>query len=85
MIANNFTKEFVMNTAQRNQFLFIWKNVSDSGFLLSHFLKLPYYLLKYPLPILKALLFLPTVLAKRAAASKYWIRNDRDILKLWTR
>jgi O-antigen biosynthesis protein len=85
VIANNFTKEFVMNTAQRNQFLFIWKNISDPYFLLSHLVKLPYYLIKFPLPVLKALYFLPAVIAKRAAESKYWKRTDRDILALWAK
>lgn len=85
VIASNFTKEFVMATAQRNQFLFIWKNITDQQFLLSHFLKLPYYLVKFPLPVLRAITYLPMVLKKRASAKKTWIRQDRDILKLWTR
>jgi GT2 family glycosyltransferase len=85
VIANNFTKEFVMATAQRNQFLFIWKNITDTGFLLSHFLKLPYYLVKYPGPVLKAFTYIPQVLSKRAKAKMHWVKEDRDILKLWTR
>ncbi len=85
VIASNFTRDFVMDTAQRNQFLFIWKNITDSSFLLSHFLNLPYYLVMYPIPILKALTYIPQVIKKRAEAKKHWIRADRDILKLWTR
>ncbi len=85
VIANNFTKEFVMNTAQRNQFLFIWKNITDPGFLFSHFLRLPYYLLKYPGPVGKAFLYLPQVIAKRAQAKKAWVKTDREILPLWAR
>ncbi len=85
VIASNFTKEFVMSTAQRNQFLFIWKNISDPRFLLSHLLRLPYYLLKYPGPVLRALTLLPQALKSRAKDSVYWKRSDRDILKAWTR
>lgn len=85
VIANNFTKEFVMATAQRNQFLFIWKNISDKVFLLNHFLRLPYYLVKYPLPFLKAVLKLPEVLRERAKHSKYWVKTDREILEKWAR
>lgn len=85
VIANNFTKEFVMATAQRNQFLFIWKNITDTKFLVSHFLKLPYYLIKFPLPVLKAFTYIPQVISKRMEAKKHWVREDRDILKLWTR
>lgn len=85
VIASNFTKEFVLNTAQRNQFLFIWKNISDLRYLLSHFLRLPYYLLKYPGPVIKALALLPQALKSRAKDSRYWKLSDRDILKAWAR
>lgn len=85
VIASNFTKEFVTSTAQRNQFLFIWKNISDSGFMFNHLIRLPYYLLKYPGPVFKALLLLPKAFSSRAKESRYWKRQDRDILKQWTR
>lgn len=85
VIASNFTKEFVMNTAQRNQFLFIWKDISDKQFLFSHILKMPYFLLKYPLPVMKALMMLPQALAKRKAEQKHWQKEDRDIIALWNR
>lgn len=85
VIASNFTKEFVMATAQRNQFLFIWKNISDPGFLWSHLIRLPYYLLKYPAPVFNALKLLPTALSARAKEKAFWKRSDRDILTKWTR
>ncbi len=85
VIASNFTKEFVMATAQRNQFLFIWKNISDSSFLLNHLLRLPYYLLKYPGPVARAIMMLPAALASRAKERHFWKREDRDILTSWTR
>lgn len=85
VIASNFTKEFVMNTAQRNQFLFIWKNISDPIFLLNHLIRLPYYLLKYPGPVFKAILLLPAVLSSRFREKRFWKRTDHAILSLWTR
>lgn len=85
VIASNFTKEFVMNTAQRNQFLFIWKNISDSGMLLSHLLYLPYYIFKFPLPFLKALVKLPEAVNKRRRQLKHALRSDREILAQWKR
>lgn len=85
VIANNFSKKIITNTAQRNQFLFIWKNISDTQFLRSHFLKLPYYLIKYPIPVLNALFYIGAVIKKRNQIKKYWVRQDRDILKLWKR
>ena len=85
VIAGNFTKKFVTDTAARNQFLFIWKNISDPIFLLEHLLRLPYYLLKYPGPVLAALALLPRALAKRSRERRFWQRRDRAILELWTR
>jgi GT2 family glycosyltransferase len=85
VIASNFTKEFVLAIAQRNQFLFIWKNISDPAFLWSHILRMPYYLLKYPGPVMKALMLLPQALSSRAKERVYWKREDRDILTSWTR
>ena len=85
VIATNFTQEFVLNTAQRNQFLFIWKNISDYGFLCQHFLRLPYYLLKYPGPVMEALLKIPAVINHRQVEKVFWKRRDRDILTLWSR
>ena len=85
VIASNFTKEFVMATAQRNQFLFIWKNISDPSFMFNHIIRLPYYLLKYPGPVFKALMLLPAALSSRRKESVFWKRQDRDILTRWTR
>jgi O-antigen biosynthesis protein len=85
VIASNFTKEFVMATAQRNQFLFIWKNISDKKFLFNHIIRLPYYLVKFPLPVLKAILKLPEMLRERAEHSKHWVKSDQEIIKQWER
>jgi len=85
VIAGNFTKEFVMDTAQRNQFLFIWKNISDPIFLLNHLIRLPYYLLQYPGSVLQALRYLPRALSARASERPFWKRSDHAILSLWTR
>lgn len=85
VIASNFTKEFVLSTAQRNQFLFIWKNISDPSFLWSHLIRLPYYLIKYPYPVFKAITMLPQALASRSKERVFWKRQDRDILTSWTR
>lgn len=83
VIGGNFAKDQIYITAQRNQFLFIWKNINDLKLLLSHFLYLPFYLLKYPKPVLSALRLLPDAVISRKKNSPYWILSDQDILKLW--
>ena len=58
----------------KNQFLFVWKNITDRGCLLRHFLWLPYHLLVTNLRsggllgigFLLALIQLPEVIAKKA-------------------
>jgi GT2 family glycosyltransferase len=85
VISSNFSDKSINYTAQRNQFLFVWKNISDSSFLWSHLLHLLYYLFKYPSPVFGALLLLPVALRARAKERVYWKRTDRDILTAWTR
>lgn len=84
-IANNFTLTTKYEAAQRNQFLFIWKNISDPFLLLSHLFYLPYYLYQYPKTLFNSFKLLPQALGRRSLVQKTWKRRDRDILKLWTR
>lgn len=85
VIAGNFPKDSIYTTAQRNQFLFIWKNISDTPLLLTHLLWLPFYLSRYPKTIWQALQLLPQAVSSRRRERRFWKRSDRDILKAWTR
>lgn len=86
VIAGNFSKEFVIATAQRNQFLFIWKNIHNTKMLLSHLLRLPRLALKiaYLLPILRALRLLPSALQGRGVERHCSTRSDTEILSQWS-
>ncbi len=83
VIASNFTPEFVRATAQRNQFLFVWKNIHDSRMLSSHLLKIPSFLKNYPLPFLRALLLLPAALRGRGIEKHSSVKSDSEVLSLW--
>ena len=87
-IKSEFTPEDVKRIAYRNQFAFIWKNLSDPIYILLH-------CIWAPLKILKAALFgdflmfqgyifaitrLPKVLSSRVRASALWRVSDRNIL-----
>ncbi len=85
VIANNFPQDKIYSSAQRNQFLFIWKNITDVPLLITHLLWLPFYLYHYPKTIILALKRLPQALQQRHQVKKYWVKSDRDILKLWIR
>ena len=83
VIASNFTPEFVKATAQRNQFLFIWKNIHDRKMLFSHFVRLPLYIKSYPSALWQALLLLPVALHGRAEEKKKSVRTDKQVIALW--
>lgn len=83
VIAKNFDAQKIELTAQRNQFLFVWKNISDSRLLLSHLLYLPYYFWQYPKTLIAALIRLPQALSGRKHNKTSWLRRDHDILNLW--
>ncbi|OGD78866.1 hypothetical protein A2368_00395 [Candidatus Collierbacteria bacterium RIFOXYB1_FULL_49_13] len=83
VIASNFTTEFVQATAQRNQFLFVWKNIHESDLIRSHLLEIPRFLKNYPGPFFRALALLPQALRSRRIEKLASVRSDRDILALW--
>lgn len=84
VIASNFTPEFVKATAQRNQFLFVWKNIHDSSMIWSHLKKIPSFLKNYPLPFLHALMLLPAALRGRGVEQHASTRTDQQVLSLWS-
>lgn len=85
VIANNFSKDLVKNIATRNQFLFVWKNISDRDMVWSHLRMLFSYLSHYPLPFLWAVMSIPQVYRRRQRESHFWKRTDHDILSLWAK
>lgn len=83
VIAKNFDPQQIKIIAQRNQFLFIWKNISDWSLVVSHLFYLPYYLWQYPKTLLSALVRLPIAISRRKHNKINWQRHDHDILNLW--
>lgn len=75
--------------AYRNQFVFVWKNITDWDKKISHLFWLPYHLLKailrgdaaFFLGFFGSLLKLPIIIKFRFKAKKLFIQNDRQILK----
>jgi len=46
-ISAHFSEQYIKTIAFRNQFLFIWKNITDLSFVITHWLFLPFNLLFY--------------------------------------
>jgi len=87
-IKQSFSKTRVKVIAYRNQFMFIWKNISDISFLLSHAVWTPLRLIQAMLTgdpwmllgYTGALLRFPNVIASRIHASVHWKKSDAELL-----
>jgi len=72
----------------KNQFLFVWKNISDPDFLLSHLFWLPYHLILTNfrsrglllMGFLMALKQLPEASKSRRKVRKLFVKKDRDLI-----
>lgn len=87
-IKREFTAAEVKRIVYRNQFIFIWKNLSDISILLSHAFWTPVRLLQAVIAgdalmiqgYVLALLRLPVVVTHRIAQKKLWILSDRKLV-----
>ena len=87
-IKQSFSKIHVKIIAYRNQFTFIWKNISDLSFMISHAIWTPLRLLQailmgdpwMVLGYVAALVRLPQIFISRIKASKHWKRPDRELV-----
>ncbi|MCR4326590.1 MAG: glycosyltransferase [Candidatus Roizmanbacteria bacterium] len=77
-IRSFFSKKTITAIAQRNQFVFMWKNLDHLSFM-----HLVLYILKHPSLIpaaLAACFMLPTILQKRRAEMPFWKKTDEEVL-----
>lgn len=73
----------------RNLFVFYWKNITDTSFILSHILWLPYHLIVggvrshglIVVGFLRALRDIRSILLSRRAVSHFWKYTDSDVLR----
>lgn len=86
-IKTSYSPEDIKRIAYRNQFIFLWKNISDWDIWLAHFVWTPARLVQglftgevlmlqgYAMALVK----LPAILISRARFSKYRRRKDADV------
>ncbi len=87
-IKKHYKDSIIQSYAMRNQFTFIWKNITDINLLLSHVFYMPYYLLRSILKrdtvFLKgfylAILRLPDIMRHRKIQKKEFVLSDDQIL-----
>ncbi len=89
IVHTKFKSSVVKRTAYRNQFIFVWKNITQTNLLFSHIFWLPYHFLKatasrdwvFFTGFYLALLKLPKIRESRALAKRYFIRTDSEVIK----
>ena len=85
-----FGDNFVDNTIRKNQYLFIWKNITDTGWILSHLLLLPVIHSRLILQtnvkfeiraFLRAIAQLPEAVLKRCRSRATYVLADHRIFE----
>jgi len=90
-IGSLYTSQKIREISYRNQFIFIWKNITDTRLVLSHLAHLPRNLASAILrrewiffsAFFKALFLLPAILMKRIRYNRNTRRTDREVLNLF--
>lgn len=84
-----FSKAIITTMSFKNQFLFVWKNISSLKYFTGHLFWLPYHLLYTTIKSKGLFLFglilavnqLPEALTSRWRARKHWSLTDAEVLK----
>jgi GT2 family glycosyltransferase len=88
-IKTQFTNDKVQTIAYRNQFIFIWKNITDQKLLQLHYQWLPYHflkaLLRRDMPFFKGYFAAVTLQSKikkaNQTARKLFVKHDGDVIR----
>jgi GT2 family glycosyltransferase len=87
-IKTEFKSDYIKKIAYRNQFIFVWKNITDSSLITSHILWLPYHIIKAFLRqdksfiqgFISALLVLPKINHNKSVMKKIFIVQDKEVI-----
>lgn len=88
-IASHYSASQIKTIAYRNQFIFIWKNVTDFSLLFSHVFWLPVHIAQaairfdweFLMGLLLAMNKFPVIINKRFKQKKYFKKTDKEILE----
>lgn len=87
-IRKHYTSRKIKRIAYRNQFIFVWKNITDTFLIFSHFVFLPYHLFWAVLRLdlaffegfLLALVRLPGIIERRNKQKTEYLKKDSELL-----
>ncbi len=88
-IKKHYSSSKIISTAYRNQFIFVWKNITDLNLMLSHFLWIPFHIITSFMRrdwyffhgFIQALILIPSIIQSRDKQKKIFIKRDCDVLK----
>lgn len=88
-IKSNFKSEEIKKIAYRNQFIFVWKNITDTSLLVNHFFWLPIHLgsalihgnTSFINAFFVAISMLPDIIVERKKQKKLYKFSDKKILE----
>jgi len=87
-IKNTYSNFEIKTIAYRNQFIFVWKNITDPSMRLSHLFWLPYHIfsallrrdLAFVKAIIDAFILLPKIIGYKDIEKRLFILKDNQIL-----
>lgn len=89
VIKLRYSNFYIKTIAYRNQFIFVWKNITDFDLKISHIVRLPYHFLKalankdwaFFAGFLKAFVLLPRIIVSGSKNQKLFVKKDKEIIK----
>lgn len=89
VIKLRYSSFYIKTIAYRNQFIFVWKNITDFDLKISHIVWLPYHFLKaltnkdwaFFAGFLKAFVLLPRIIVSGSKNQKLFVKKDKEIIK----
>lgn len=90
-IKSNIKSSKVIATAYRNQFIFVWLDITDLNLLFSHLIWFPYHIitaiirrdLLFVKGFFQAFIRLPGILRSRGRYTKLFTETDRQVLEMF--
>lgn len=87
-ILRKYKPKFIKNISYRNQFIFVWENITDLNLQFFHIFWLPYHFLKALLRgdssfffgFAQALVFLPKIITSSFKYQKMFVKSDHEVL-----
>jgi GT2 family glycosyltransferase len=87
-IKSKYSPFTIKTIAYRNQFIFVWKNLTDLGLFTKHIVLIPYYLAKAILGLdvalilgfFKALFLILKIIQSKSENKKLFVKKDKEIV-----